>query len=86
VLEHVPRPIAVLEHFHDVLRPGGHRVFDSIESEATGFDTGAALRDRRAALEFVGTRFDVVAGRIPLPEREGEPVDGEPVVVRKRRS
>jgi 2-polyprenyl-3-methyl-5-hydroxy-6-metoxy-1,4-benzoquinol methylase len=80
VLEHVPRPIAVLRHFHDVLRPGGHLVFDYIESEATGFDTGAALRDRRAALEFVRDRFDVVAGRIPLEPGE----DGEPAVVRKR--
>jgi 2-polyprenyl-3-methyl-5-hydroxy-6-metoxy-1,4-benzoquinol methylase len=79
VFEHVPRSVTVLRHLHDVLRPGGHLVFDYIESEATGFDTAAALRDRRAALEFVRGHFDVVAGRIPL---EGE---GEPVVVRKRR-
>jgi 2-polyprenyl-3-methyl-5-hydroxy-6-metoxy-1,4-benzoquinol methylase len=79
VLEHVPRPIAVLQHFHNVLRPGGRLIFDYIESEATGFDTGAALRDRRAALEFVRDHFDVVAGAIPL-----ETESGEPVVVRKR--
>jgi 2-polyprenyl-3-methyl-5-hydroxy-6-metoxy-1,4-benzoquinol methylase len=79
VMEHVPRPLAVLEHFHKVLRPGGHLVFDYIESEATGFDTAAALRDRRAALEFVRDHFDVVAGTIPL---DGD--TGEPVVVRKR--
>lgn len=81
VLEHVPRSIAVLRHFHDVLRPGGYLVFDYIESDATGFDTGAALRDRRAALEFVRDRFDVVAGQIPL-----EGGAGQPVVVRKRRT
>jgi 2-polyprenyl-3-methyl-5-hydroxy-6-metoxy-1,4-benzoquinol methylase len=81
VLEHVPRSIAVLRHFHEVLRPGGHLVFDYIESEAIGFDTGAALRDRRAALEFVRDRFDVVAGRLPF-----EGGAGQPMVVRKRRA
>jgi 2-polyprenyl-3-methyl-5-hydroxy-6-metoxy-1,4-benzoquinol methylase len=79
VLEHVPRPIAVLEHFHKVLRPGGHLVFDYIESEATGFDTGAALRDRAAALAFVRDHFDVVSGSLTFDD-----ASGGPVVVRKR--
>lgn len=79
VLEHVPRPIAVLRHFHDVLKPGGHLVFDYIESEATGFDTAAALRDRREALAFVRDHFDIVAGTLPL-DAKGE----TPVVARRR--
>ena len=26
--EHLPRPIPLLQHFHQVLKPGGHLVFD----------------------------------------------------------
>jgi 2-polyprenyl-3-methyl-5-hydroxy-6-metoxy-1,4-benzoquinol methylase len=74
VLEHVPRPIAVLQHFHDVLKPGGHLVFDYIESEATGFDTATALRDRRKALSFVHDHFDIVEGTLPLDAQNDAPV------------
>lgn len=81
VMEHVPRPIAALKHFHDVLKPGGHLVFDFIRSEAKGFDTATALRDRTAALEFVRDHYDVVAGAIPF-----DGLDDTPVVVRKRSS
>jgi len=79
VLEHLPRPIPVLEHFHRILRPGGHLVFDYIRSEAKGLDTAAALRDRLPALEFVRERFDVVSGAVPV-----DGTDVGPTVVRKR--
>jgi 2-polyprenyl-3-methyl-5-hydroxy-6-metoxy-1,4-benzoquinol methylase len=79
VMEHVPRPIAVFRHFHDVLRPGGHLVFDFIRSDAKGFDTATALRDRTPALEFVRDHFDVVAGAIPF-----DGADSGPIVVRRR--
>ena len=79
VLEHVPRPIAVVQHFHRVLRPGGHLIFDFIRSEGTGLDTVAALRDRPPALRFVLDNFEVVQGRVAA---DGSHV--EPAVVRKR--
>jgi SAM-dependent methyltransferase len=60
--EHLPRPIPVLQHFHQVLKPGGHLVFDYIRSSATGLDTAAALRDRIPALEFVLRHFHIVNG------------------------
>jgi SAM-dependent methyltransferase len=66
VLEHVPRPVAVLEHLHDALRPGGHLVFDYVRSEGTGLDTPSALRDRDTALRFVLDRFAVIAGDVRL--------------------
>jgi 2-polyprenyl-3-methyl-5-hydroxy-6-metoxy-1,4-benzoquinol methylase len=78
-LEHLPRPLAALQHFHTVLRPRGVLIIDYIRSEATGLDTPAGLRDREDALRFVRERFEVVDGRIAL--------DGEhlpPTVVRKR--
>jgi 2-polyprenyl-3-methyl-5-hydroxy-6-metoxy-1,4-benzoquinol methylase len=79
-LEHVPRPVRVLEHIHRVLAPGGHLVFDYIRSEATGLDTLAALRDRGPALRFVLDHFDVVTGQVTT---DGGHVP--PSVVRKRR-
>lgn len=79
VLEHLPRPIATLEHFHRVLKPGGHLIFDYVRSEGTGLDTATSLRDRLRALRFVLERFDVVRGRVPT---DGAHV--EPAVVRKR--
>jgi 2-polyprenyl-3-methyl-5-hydroxy-6-metoxy-1,4-benzoquinol methylase len=80
VLEHVPRPLAVLGHFLDVLKPGGVLVFDFIRSEGTHLDSATALAERDAALRFVKDRFELVEGDIPL---DGAHV--QPVVVRKRR-
>jgi SAM-dependent methyltransferase len=65
-LEHLPRPIPVLQHFHQVLKPGGHLVFDYIRSDGTGLDTAAALRDRIPALEFILRHFHIVNGAAPL--------------------
>jgi len=78
-LEHLPRPIPVLEHLHAVLRPGGHLIFDYVRSDGTGLDTATALRDRVPALQFVLDHFDVVRGRIAT---DGS--DVPPTVVRKR--
>jgi SAM-dependent methyltransferase len=78
-LEHLPRPIPVLEHLHAVLRPGGHLIFDYVRSDGTGLDTATALRDRVPALQFVLDHFDVVSGRIAT---DGS--DVPPTVVRKR--
>lgn len=79
VLEHVPRPLAVLRHFLDVLKPGGVLVFDYVKSEGTYLDSAKSLHERDAALRFVVAHFDIVDGRIPL---DGAHV--EPSVVRKR--
>jgi 2-polyprenyl-3-methyl-5-hydroxy-6-metoxy-1,4-benzoquinol methylase len=78
-LEHLPRPLAALGHFHTVLRPGGVLIFDYIRSEAAGLDTLAALRDREAALRFIAERFDPLEGRIAL-----DGGDQLATVVRKR--
>jgi SAM-dependent methyltransferase len=77
--EHLPRPIAVAQHFHHVLKPGGHLIFDYIRSGATGLDTAAALRDRIPALEFILEHFDIVQGSVTT---DGAHV--EPTVARKR--
>jgi SAM-dependent methyltransferase len=81
VFEHLPRPLATLEHFHRVLKPGGHLVFDYIHSDGSplGLDTAAALRDRPAALRFILDHFDIVQGRV---RTDGSNV--EPSVARKR--
>jgi SAM-dependent methyltransferase len=77
--EHLPRPIAALQHFHTVLKPRGVLVFDYIRSEATFLDTPAGLRDRERALAFVLERFEVVDGEI---KNDGSNLG--PTVVRKR--
>jgi 2-polyprenyl-3-methyl-5-hydroxy-6-metoxy-1,4-benzoquinol methylase len=79
VLEHLPRPKAVLEHFHEALKAGGHLIFDYVRSEATGLDTATSLRDRIPALEFILDRFEVVSGRVTT---DGAHVG--PTVARKR--
>jgi len=79
VLEHLPRPIPVLAHLHEVLEPGGYLVFDYIRSDATGLDTASSLRDRIPALKFLLERFEIVEGAVPL---DGGHVEG--VVARKR--
>ena len=66
VLEHLPRPVAVLQHFHRALKPGGHLVFDYIRSEGKGLDTSTSLRDRLSALRFILDHFDIVSGEVRL--------------------
>jgi 2-polyprenyl-3-methyl-5-hydroxy-6-metoxy-1,4-benzoquinol methylase len=62
--EHLPRPVAVVEHLFRALKPGGCLVFDYVRSDGTGLDTAAALRDRVPALELILKRFDIVQGRV----------------------
>jgi SAM-dependent methyltransferase len=57
VFEHLPRPMAVAQHFHDSLKPGGYLVFDYIESVGTGLDTKTALRNRTAVLQWIADHF-----------------------------
>jgi SAM-dependent methyltransferase len=63
-LEHLPRPLPVLEHFHQALPKGGYFIFDYIKSEGTGLDTATSLRDRIPALRFILEHFDIVQGRV----------------------
>jgi len=77
--EHLPRPLAALQHFHTALNPQGVLVFDYIRSEGTYLDTPAGLRDRERALAFVLERFEMVDGQI---KNDGSHLG--PTVVRKR--
>lgn len=65
-LEHLPRPLAVVQHLTRALRPGGHLIFDYIRSDGTGLDTAAALEARLPTLQFILDHFDIVQGRVTL--------------------
>jgi SAM-dependent methyltransferase len=79
VFEHLPRPIAALDHFHRALRPGGYLIFDFIRSDGTGLDTATALRDRLPALRSLLDRFEIVEGHV-----SADGSDVAPSVARKR--
>lgn len=66
VLEHLPRPLQVLQHLGSCLKPGGYLVFDYVRSEGKGLDTAAGLKDRPEVLRYILDRFVVVEGEIPL--------------------
>lgn len=78
VLEHLPRPLLILNHFYSRLSPGGYFIFDYIKSEGKGFDTVGALTERISALQYILDNFEVIKGRVPL---DGSHVDA--VVCRK---
>ena len=65
VLEHLPRPIPIIQHLTDRIR-GGILVFDYIKSEGHGLDTLQAVKDRISVLEFICNHFEVIDGRISL--------------------
>jgi len=79
VLEHVPRPLALLRHLHARLAPRGILIFDYIRSQGRGLDTVGGLHDRLPALGFVREAFEVVQGSVPV-----DGTDVTPVVCRKR--
>ena len=64
VFEHLPRPLAIAQHFHQVLREGGLLIFDYRASEGTGLDTKEASEEREQVLRFIEQHFTVVEGVI----------------------
>ena len=65
VFEHLPNPLAIAQHLHQQLAPGGLFMFDYIKSEGEGLDTKQALQDRRQVIDFVRSRYTIVRGRLP---------------------
>lgn len=65
VLEHLPRPLEIVKHFHERLKPGGILIFDYIHSEGTGLDTVQGRDQQKAVLTFIAENFTIVSGTIP---------------------
>lgn len=79
VFEHLPRPLAVAQHFYDHLKPGGMLIFDYILSEGAGLDTASARDQRSAVLDYIAAHFEPVRGQIdPTGQRS------ETVICRRR--
>ena len=78
VFEHLHAPMITIQRLHGLLKPGGLFFFDYIQSEGTGLDSAAGVRERAAVLQFVREHFDVVVGAI-------DPAGSVPLtVVRKK--
>jgi SAM-dependent methyltransferase len=78
VLEHLPRPIPVIQHLDASLKRGGYLIFDYVRSDGQGLNSVAGLRDRIDVLRYIVERFQIEEGDIPLG---GEHIG--PTVVRK---
>lgn len=64
VFEHLPEPLATLEHLHELLAPGGLLIFDYVKSDAGGLDTRAGLEQRPAVIDYVRQHFTVLRGQL----------------------
>jgi SAM-dependent methyltransferase len=64
VFEHLHEPLAIAEHLHSLLAPGGLLVFDYILSDADGLDTRAGLEQRPAVIEYFRKHFRVLRGTL----------------------
>jgi SAM-dependent methyltransferase len=64
VFEHLPEPLATLEHLHSLLAPGGLLIFDYIKSDAAGLDTRAGLDQRPAVIDYLRKNFGVLRGAL----------------------
>jgi SAM-dependent methyltransferase len=58
VFEHLPRPLAIAQHFHERLRPGGRLIFDYLLTDGTGVDLPAAAEARPEVFAWLRERFD----------------------------
>jgi 2-polyprenyl-3-methyl-5-hydroxy-6-metoxy-1,4-benzoquinol methylase len=70
VLEHVPRPLQTLTCLRAHLKPGGHFIFDYINSEGKGLDSEGGVRERSQALQYIYDHFDIVEGHLHLDGRD----------------
>lgn len=66
VMEHLPDPLQTVTAVTAGLRPGGRLIFDYILGDGGGLDTRAAILQRKAVLDFIADRFDVLHGRLDL--------------------
>ena len=67
VLEHLPRPLKIVQHLYDRLRPGGYLIFDYIKSEGRGLDASSSLAQREEVFQWIRDHFDVVVGHLKPP-------------------
>lgn len=74
VFEHLPRPIPIVKHLYDRLKPGGYLIFDYINSSGGGLDSPTTKIYRREVLQFILDHFEVVDGQIHLDGQNVESV------------
>jgi SAM-dependent methyltransferase len=68
VFEHLLDPLRVAHRFADMLKPGGHLIFDYHAGQGAGLDTRQGVEQRDEVLRFITDRFTIVDGD---PKRQG---------------
>jgi 2-polyprenyl-3-methyl-5-hydroxy-6-metoxy-1,4-benzoquinol methylase len=71
VLEHVDDPLFMVKYLLDKLPLNGLFVFDFISSSGTGLDTPNGLIFRKAALQYISERVEVLNGEISIEKSCG---------------
>ncbi len=70
VFEHLLDPLEVAHRFAGMLNPGGHLIFDYMETAGDGLDSIHGARQRGAVLDFIDSRFEYLSGN--PRERRGQ--------------
>lgn len=73
-LEHLPNPLAVVQHLTNYLESGGYLIFDFIISDGDGLDTHQALVEREPVLRFIEKNYHLVKGEVKYNENMGNTV------------
>lgn len=79
--KHLPKPMAIMKHFYDILDDRGFLIFDYVRSEGKGLDSLAGLIQRDEVIQFVIDNFSIISGHDFL---QNSKLTG-PIIVQKRR-
>lgn len=60
--EHLPKPLAIIKHFYEILDNKGFLIFNYVRSQGKGLDSMPGLIQREEVLRFVKDNFSIISG------------------------